>query len=197
LTGKQGRNLALAFAICLIAALGAAGCGGSSSSSSTTTVTETSSEAEAGSGAESGGGESGVLAGISPPSGSTLLDSKSRNGVVYEHYSTGKSPSQVESAYRQELTSAGWSIESSGGSGGGWGPYGGSDYGLTAKREDEYVDLEAGGEEESKSYFEVCATGGEGTRDDCDELSEEANQDSNSGGSGSGSESESTRSGGS
>jgi len=116
LTGRQGRNLALAIAICLIAVLGAAGCG--SSSSDTTSGTEAASGSEATSGAESSGGESGALAGISPPSGSTLLDSKSRNGVVYEHYSTGKSPSQVESTYKQKLTSAGWSIESSGGSGG-------------------------------------------------------------------------------
>ncbi len=82
----------------------------------------------------------------------------------------------------------GWSIKSSGGSGGGWGPYGGSDYGLTAKREGEYIDLEAGGEDDSTSYFEICATDGEGTRDHCDELSEESNQDSDSGGSESGSE---------
>jgi hypothetical protein len=195
MTSKQGRNLTLAIAICLIAVLGVVGCGGSSDSA-TTTVTEATSEDEAGSGNESGA-ETGVLAGLSPPTGSTLLDSKSRNGVVYEHYSTGKSPSEVESTYKRELTSAGWSIESSGGSGGGWGPYGGSNYGLTAKRENEYFDLEAGGEDESKSYFEICATSGEGARDDCDELSEESNQDSDSGGSGSGSESESTKSGGS
>jgi hypothetical protein len=196
LGGTQGRNLVLAIAICLIAVLGAAGCGGSSDSS-TATVTEAASEAEAASGSESSGDESEVLAGISPPSGSTLLDSKSRNGVVYKHYSTSKSPSEVESTYKQELTSASWSIENSGGSGGGWGPYGGSDYGLTAKREDDYFDLEAGGEDNSTSYFEICATSGEGTRDDCDELSNESNQDSNSGGSESGSESESTESGGS
>lgn len=99
-----------------------------------------------------------VIAGISPPSGSNLLDSRSGEGVVYEHYSTSELPSKVESSYEQQLTSAGWPIVSSGGSGGGWGPYGGSDYGLTAKREDDYFDIEAGGEKNSTSYFEICAT---------------------------------------
>lgn len=195
--GKRNtRNLVLALVVCMIAALAAAGCGGGSN---TTTVTESAASGEAG--AETSGGESSgeanPLAGISPPSGSKLLDSKSSNDVFYERYSTSTQPKQVEATYKSELTGSGFSIVSSGGSGGGWGPYGGSDYGLTAKREDEYVDLQAGGEKGSTSYFELCATNGDGSRDDCNELSNQSNQDTDSGGSGSGSDSESTQSGGS
>jgi hypothetical protein len=84
-----------------------------------------------------------VLAGISPPADSELPDASSSGGVLYQRYSTSDSPSNVESDYKQRLDSAGWSIVNSGGSAGGWGPYGGSDYGLTAKRSDDHVDLQA------------------------------------------------------
>jgi hypothetical protein len=127
------------------------------------------------------------------------LNMRTGEGVVYQHYSTSATASQVVSSYKQQLTGAGWSIVQSGGSGGGWGPYGGSESGLTAKkREDEYVNVQSGGQSGHKSYFEVCATSGKGTRADCDKLSDQANHHTQSGGSHSGSNSNNhTSSGGS
>ena len=196
---ERARGLVLALAIGLIAAFGLAACGGEGGN---TTVIETeSAEAteggtetgESGESAEAGepSGSSGseVLAGLSTPAGSTLLDEDSNANVVYERYETSSTPEEVESTYESELTAAGWSIESSGGSSGGWGPYGGADYGLTAKREDDYFDLQAGGEKDSTAYFEICA--GAGDREECDELSD----DSSSGGSEGESESESNSGG--
>ena len=145
-------------------------------------------------GTGSAGSPAGLLAGLEPPSGAKLLDERSRGDVVYRRYSSGETPREVEALYGEEVEAAGWSLVESGGSGGGWGPYGGADYGLTAKREDEYFDLQAGGEEGSTSYFEICATAGAGTRAECNELSDESN--TSSGGSGS-EESEGTTSGGS
>jgi hypothetical protein len=189
---RLGRGLALALAVCLLAALAAA-CGGSSDGSTVSeSSAETSAESETASGESaesgSGGGPSEVLAGLSTPSGSTLLGSKESANVVYQHYKTSTEPKEVESYYDEQLTSAGWSIESSGGGGGGWGSYGGSDYGLTAKREEDYFDLEAGGEKSHTSYFEICA--GPGSRSECEEMSENENE-SSSGGSGGNEESES------
>jgi len=198
---RLGRGLALVFAVGLIAVFAAA-CGGSGGEG-TVTVTEpageTTAEAEAGSGEttaseESGTSGSAVLAGLSTPPGSELLGSKEGASVVYEHYKTSTEPKEVQSFYREELTSAGWTIESSGGNSGGWGSWGGSDYGLTAKREDDYFDLEAGGEKNDDSYFEICA--GPGSRSECEELSNDEN-DSSSGGSGSDDDESESDSGGS
>lgn len=197
---RLGRGPALVLAVCLLAALGAA-CGGSGGGATVTvneSGSETTTEEEAGSGEtvageESSGGASEVLAGLSTPSGSELLVAKEGANVVYQHYKTSTEPKAVESFYKQQLTAAGWSIESSGGGGGGWGSYGGSDYGLTAKREEDYFDLEAGGEKDKTSYFEICA--GPGSRSECEELSEEENE-SSSGGSG-GNEESKSKSGGS
>lgn len=199
---RLGQGIALVLAVCLLAAFAAA-CGGSGGEA-TVTVTEPTTEAaeptteagteEAAESEESSEGASEVLAGLSTPSGSELLGSKEGGNVVYQHYKTSSEPKKVESFYKEELTSAGWSIESSGGSSGGWGSWGGSDYGLSAKREDDYFDLEAGGEKNSESYFEICA--GPGTRAECEELSNDEN-DSSSGGSGSDDDESESESGGS
>jgi hypothetical protein len=190
-----------------ISAVVAAGCG----SSSTTTVTAPSSTTAPAptttttSGGASGAGTSGAgnggnpLTGINPPAGSVKLGMSVGDGVVYQHYSTSSSPSQVVSHYNQQLTGAGWTIVQKGGSGGGWGPYGGSSSGLTAKkREDEYFNVQAGGQSGHKSYFEVCATSGHGSRAGCDKFSDQANHHTQSGGSQSGSSTNNnTNSGGS
>ena len=132
------RSFAAAIAISAIAAV-AAGCGSSRTTTVTatpsatvtaapsTTVTATPSTAAAGGsttgGGSGGGGASKPLAGISPPPGSTKLNSRSGAAVVYARYSTNMSPAQVRlSSYSRQLTSMGWSIVNSGGSGGGWGP---------------------------------------------------------------------------
>lgn len=202
---RGGRRGAAAIAISAIAAVVAAGCG----SSSTTTVTASGSTPAPSpttattSGGRSQGNTSGSsagnpLAGINPPAGSVKLGMNTGDGVLYQHYATSSSPAAVVSHYKQRLTGAGWTIVQSGGSGGGWGPYGGSDSGLTAKkREDEYFNVQAGGQSGHKSYFEVCATSGHGSRADCDKFSDQANHHTTSGGSHGGSSNNSTKSGGS
>lgn len=214
------RPFAAAIAISAIAAA-AAGCGGSSTTTVTATPsttgtaaaaaagtansstsaagTSTTGGASGGGGTSGGGGASKPLAGISPPPGSTKLNSRSGDGVAYVRYSTNISPARVRSSYRRELTSMGWSIVNNGGSGGGWGPYGGSNYGLTAKKnEDEFVDVQAGGQRGQKAYFEVCATRGKGNRSSCDSFSDQAHHHTHSGGSQSGSNNNNnTNSGGS
>ncbi len=195
MTEKPGRAWVLAIAAFLLLAFGAAACGGSGGGATGAVEATTGEEAapdEPVTG--SAGGPAGLLAGLEPPSGAKLLDERSRGDVVYRRYSSGETPREVEALYGEEVEAAGWSLVESGGSGGGWGPYGGAAYGLTAKREDEYFDLQAGGEEGSTSYFEICATAGAGTRAECNELSDESN--TSSGGSGS-EESEGTTSGGS
>lgn len=202
---RGGRRGAATVAISAIAAMVAAGCG----SSSTTTVTGSASTPAAppttattnGGGSQgktSGGSAGSPLAGINPPAGSQKLGMNTGDGVIYQHYATSSSPAAVVSHYKQQLTGAGWKIVQSGGSGGGWGPYGGSESGLTAKRrEDEYVSVQAGGQSGHKSYFEVCATSGHGSRADCNRFSDEANHHTTSGGSHGGSHNNSTKSGGS
>jgi hypothetical protein len=102
------------------------------------------------------------------------------------------------SHYKNQLTGRGWSIVNSGGSGGGWGPWGGSSAGVTAKKnEDDFVDVQAGGQRGQKTYVEVCATSGTGTRSSCDQFSDQANHHTHSGGSQSGSNNNKTKSGGS
>jgi hypothetical protein len=196
--------------------LALAGCGGSGSTTTVTAAAATTSTTATGTtttGGGSGGGGSGgggggggskaggaanALAGIKPPPGSKKLNSRAGDGVVYVRYSTNVSPANVISSYNHQLTGAGWSIVNRGGSGGGWGPYGGSSSGLTAKKnEDDYVDVQAGGQKGQKSYFEVCATTGKGTRSNCDQFSDQANHHTQSGGSQSGSNNNKTNSGGS
>jgi hypothetical protein len=195
MTEKLGRAWVLAIATCLVLAFGVAACGGSGGGGETGSAEATTSEEAAPTEPEGASSPSELLTGIEPPSGAKLLDEKTSGDVIYQHYSTSKTPKQVEELYGEEVQAAGWSIVQSGGSGGSWGPYGGSDYGLTAKRDDDYFDLEAGGEKSSTSYFEICASVAEGTREDCDELSNESS--SNSGGSESGGDDESSESGGS
>lgn len=133
------------------------------------------------------------LSGINPPSGSKQLADDSQDGYSYYRYSTSATPKSVENAYKQEFSDAGWTIVQSGGSGGGWGPYGGSEYGLTAKRDDVYADVQAGGEKSGTTYFEVCA--GDNDREVCNRLAHD--NDTDSGGSGNGSKENHTKSGGS
>ena len=210
---RRVRPALAAIAMFGIAAV-AAGCGGSSTttvtqaaattSSSTTATPTTTATTTSGGGGGSGGGGSGSggasnpLAGINPPPGSKKLNSRSAAGVVYVRYSTGVSPQNVVSNYKKQLSNRGWSIVNSGGSGGGWGPYGGSNYGVTGKKnEDDYIDVQAGGQKGQTTFVEVCATSGKGTRSQCNRFSDQAHHRTHSGGSQSGSNNRSTNSGGS
>lgn len=172
---KLGRGLALVLAVCAFAALGA-GCG--SSSGETTESSEPATEAEAAAmeaeGEASGGGGAEILAGFSTPPGSTLRGTKKGAKVVHQDYKTGTAPQEVVSFYREQLSSAGWTIEN--------GDRGSAEYGVSAKLEGDYFDVEADRETNS-THFELCA--GSGTEAECEKLSNEAG-DSSSGGSSSG-----------
>jgi hypothetical protein len=155
-----------------IAAAVLAACGGSST---TTTVVETSGGGSGSSGNTQPGGVP-----LKPPSGSDTLKTSDRNGVEYARYSSSKlTPQQVVSDYNSEAKSAGWEIVRSNGGGGGWGPYGGSEYGMIAKKGNEYFAVQAGGEKNSTTYFEACAGP---DADDCHDLSNEAHSGSNGSG---------------
>jgi hypothetical protein len=172
-----------------------AGCGGSDNKEAKT-VTETNPSTETAStptettkSKSSSGGD--PLTGISPPAGSKKLSSKDKGGTQWLRYSTSKSPASVVSSYKSELSSAGWSLVHAGAAGGGWGPYGGSGAGLTAKKSSNFFDVQAGAAKGGTTYFEVCAGGS--ARNACDALS--TSGDSKSGGSHPGGDDPSTSSG--
>ena len=161
------------------AAVVLAACGGSST---TTTVIQTSADGSTGTVTKSSDSEStkGGIA-LSPPSGSDTLNSSDRNGVEYVRYSnTGKSAAEVVASYKSKASSAGWKIIKDSGGGGGWGPYGGSNAELRAKKGGEYFSVAAGGERGGETYFEACSGSGSGSI--CENLSEDAH--TGSGGSG-------------
>ena len=152
-----------------------AACGGSGSS--TTTVVEKSGGSSGGS-SDTNTKPGGVP--LKPPSGSDTLNTSDRNGVEYARYSNSSlDPKDVVSKYNSEAKSAGWEIVRSNGGGGGWGPYGGSDYGMIAKKGNEYFAVQAGGEKGRTTYFEACAGP---DANDCHDLSNDAH--TGSGGSG-------------
>jgi hypothetical protein len=155
-----------------VAAALVAACGGSST---TTTVVETS----GGGSGSSGNTEPGGVP-LKAPSGSDTLKTSDRNGVEYARYANSKlTPKEVVSDYNSEAKAAGWEIVRSNGGGGGWGPYGGSDYGMIAKKGSNYFAVQAGGEKGNTTYFEACAGP---DADDCHDLSNEAHSGSNGSG---------------
>ena len=175
------------------AALIAAGCGSDDSSDNADTTAETTTaettttaappppDAPAPPPASGGGSGTGSLSQLTPPSGSKKLASDDQDGTSYSRYSTSDTPQSVIAAYRKELTSDGWSVITAGGSSGGWGPYGGAAEGLTAKKDGDHFDVQAGGKRGGTTFFEVCA--GTGQRADCDDMSDQSNTDTDTGGS--------------
>ncbi|MSX01807.1 MAG: hypothetical protein F2813_01450 [Actinobacteria bacterium] len=158
------------------AAVVLAACGGSST---TTTVVQESSGGTTTKSSDSSTTKGGIA--LSAPSGSDQLNSSDRSGVEYVRYSNSdKTPAEVVAAYKQEASSAGWSITKDSGGGGGWGPYGGSNYGLRAKKDGEYFAVQAGGQKGHTTYFEACSGSGSGSI--CEDLSSDAH--TGSGGSG-------------
>lgn len=181
MTKKLGRGLALVLAVCLLAVLGAA-CGSSGGESTATESSEPATEAEApaaeteteaepeAESEASGEGGSEILASFSTPPGSTLQGTKKGAKVVHQDYKTSTAPQEVISFYEEQLSSAGWTLEA--------GDSGSGEYGVSAKLEGNYFDVEADTETNS-THFELCA--GPGTETECEALSNEKS-DSSSGG---------------
>jgi len=176
---RLGRGLALVLAVCLLAALAAA-CGGSGGESTGTESSEPAAEAEtpaaetetepAGESEASGEGGAEILASFPTPPGSTLQGTKEGGKMVHQDYKTSTAPQEVVSFYEEELSSAGWTLEA--------GDAGSAEYGVSAKLEGNYLDVEAD-VEGSATHFELCA--GPGTEAECEALSNEKSDSSNSG----------------
>lgn len=170
-----------------------AACGGSDDASTATTAAGGGSATTApATTAAGGGGSTSVPA---PPAGSQLLQEANENGATYWRYSiNGQTPQQVVATYQSELTAAGFAVTNSGGGGGGWGKWGGANAGVSADKDGEYIDVQAGGQSSGPTYFEVCAGPSEQSVEDCENSSQgpgeqnqnqdqNQNNDSNSGGS--------------
>lgn len=114
---------------------------------------------------------------LTPPSGSTQLQQAQRNGAEYSRFSiAGTAPADVVADYRSQLTAAGFAITSDGGSGGGWGRYGGSDAGLSANDGSAWVSVQADGQTGDTTYFEVCVGPSSTSVSDCDDASNQDEQ---------------------
>lgn len=135
----------------------------------TTTAAQTTAPAPTTTAAAAGGDP---LANVSPPPGSKKVDSGKTGGTAWARYSTSTSPKGVVAAYASEFKTDGWKVVQAGGTGGGWGPYGGSGSGLTAKKARDYADVQAGAARGGKTWFEICA--GPGSRTACDRISTKA-----------------------
>lgn len=116
---------------------------------------------------------------VTPPAGATQLQAAERSGAQYTRYSiSGTTPSAVVGDYESQLSGQGFTVTNSGGGGGGWGKWGGASAGLSANNGSEYVDVQAGGQSGSTTYFEVCIGPSSNSVNACEDASD--GPDSNS-----------------
>lgn len=176
-------TLRAAFAVTASTAL-LAGCSSDSSPEPVETVTETAAatpaETAAATPAET------QAAGTSPtaPAGATEVDSSNEGGMQYTRYKiSGTSAEDVVSGYEEQFKAAGYTITNAGGSGGGWGQWGGDGYGMDASKDGSFASVQAGGSDSGPTYFEVCLGPDESVVDQCGEQSQNDENDSNSKGS--------------
>ncbi len=91
------------------------------------------------------------------PAGSTEITSKSvAEGATYTSYKTSETPANVVAAYDSALKADGFTITNEGSGGGGWGQYGGSEARVGGNKDGVFVEVNAGGEKNSTTYFEIC-----------------------------------------
>lgn len=149
-------------------ALGA--CSSGSSGSTTVTVTATPSAAPSSAAAKPSVEPSATAASVSlpaAPAGASVLQTSNNNGVQYARYSTSEQPAQVVSYYSGQWQNEGYAITNTGGGGGGWGKYGGSDAGATGSKSGSFVAVQAGGSTQGPTYFEVCQGANQQAVDEC------------------------------
>lgn len=119
-----------------------------------------------------------------PPAGATKIDSANESGMQYTRYKIqGTTAEQVVSDYEAQFKAAGYSITNAGGSGGGWGQWGGEGYGMDASKDGSFASVQAGGATSGPTYFEVCLGTDENVVDNCGQESQNDENDSNSKGS--------------
>ncbi len=118
------------------------------------------------------------------PSGATEVDSANEGGMTYTRYKIeGTSAQDVVSDYEAQFKAAGYTITNAGGSGGGWGQWGGEGYGMDASKDGSFASVQAGGSDSGPTYFEVCLGSDESVVDNCGQQSQSEDSDSNSKGS--------------
>lgn len=118
------------------------------------------------------------------PSGATVKESKEEGGMQYTRYSiTGTSAEDVVNDYESQFKEMGYTITNAGGSGGGWGQWGGSGYGMDASSDGSFASVQAGGSDNGPTYFEVCLGPDKSVVDQCGQQSQDDQNDSNSKGS--------------
>lgn len=71
------------------------------------------------------------------------------------------------SFYSQEWQSQGYTIDNSGGGGGGYGQYGGSNSTVEGSKDGSFVHAQAGGSSSGPTYFEVCLGADQSAVDEC------------------------------
>lgn len=121
-----------------------------------------------------------ATASVTPPAGATQLQAAERSGAQYTRYSiSGTTPSAVVGDYESQLSGQGFTVTNSGGGGGGWGKWGGASAGLSANNGSEYIDVQAGGQSGSTTYFEVCIGPSSNSVNACEDASD-GPDDSNS-----------------
>ena len=156
------------------------GCFGSDESSPVATVTEaapttaaaTTAPPPATTSASQAPAPSTSAATIAAPAGATQLQSAERSGAQYTRYSIGgTTPSAVVGDYESELKGQGYTVTNSGGGGGGWGKWGGASAGLSANNGSQFVDVQAGGQSGSTTYFEVCIGPSSNSVNACEDAS--------------------------
>ncbi len=177
-------TLRAAFAV-TASGLALAGCSSGSSSDTPTaevTVTETAAASPAETPAQTQAASTDGLP--APPAGAKQIDEEDESGMVYARYKVeGTSAQTIVDDYESELKDSGYTVTNSGGSGGGWGMWGGSGYGMDAEKDSTYVSVQAGDSSGGPTYYEVCVGADKSVVDQCGNESSDDENDSNSKGS--------------
>jgi hypothetical protein len=112
------------------------------------------------------------------------VDSANEGGMQYSRFKiSGTSAQDVVGGYEAQFKELGYTITNAGGSGGGWGQWGGQGYGMDASKDGSFASVQAGGSDGGPTYFEVCIGTDESVVDNCGEQSQNDENDSNSKGS--------------
>ena len=114
------------------------------------------------------------------PAGATEVDSANESGMQYTRYKIeGTTAEQVVSDYEAQFKAAGYTITNAGGSGGGWGQWGGEGYGMDASNSGSFASVQAGGSKGGPTYFEVCLGTDESVVDNCGQQSQNEKNERN------------------
>jgi len=162
LTSKKCRALSASGVVGIGAVLALAGCSSDSASSGNASATPTASASavESHSAVPTGG----VPA---PPSGSRETGSEINGEASYKAYATSATPASVIAHYSAAMKAENWKVTSEGGGGGGWGQWGGSGSGVEGNNGTTFVAVNAGGEQDSTTNFEVCTGPSAASVDNC------------------------------